>query len=82
VTIDEGRNSIIIPAEAVVRKLQASYVLVRTRAPAGEKAGTFEKREVSVETVDQDRLRVTKGLAAGDIIVSRGTLGLCQEMER
>jgi hypothetical protein len=37
---------------------------------------------VTVETVDQERLRVTKGLAAGDVIVSRGTLGLYQEMER
>jgi len=82
VTIDEGRNSIIIPAEAVVRKLQTSYAFVRTRPPGAGSAGTFEKREVSVDTVDQDRLRVTKGLAAGDIIVSRGTLGLYQEMER
>ncbi|HEV3027529.1 MAG TPA: efflux RND transporter periplasmic adaptor subunit, partial [Planctomycetota bacterium] len=82
VTIDEGRNSVIIPAEAVVRKLQTSYAFVRTRPPGGGNAGTFEKREVSVDTVDQDRLRVTKGLAAGDVIVSRGTLGLYQEMER
>ncbi|HLY75476.1 MAG TPA: efflux RND transporter periplasmic adaptor subunit, partial [Planctomycetota bacterium] len=82
VTIDEGRNSIIVPAEAIVRKLQTSYALVRTRGPGGDKAGTFEKREVAVETVDQERLRVTKGLAAGDVIVSRGTLGLYQEMER
>ena len=35
-----------------------------------------------METVDQDRLRVTKGLAAGDVIASRGTLGLYQEMDR
>jgi cobalt-zinc-cadmium efflux system membrane fusion protein len=82
VTIDEGRNSVIIPAEAVIRKLQTSYAFVRTRAPGAGSAGTFEKREISVETVDQDRLRVTRGLAAGDVIVSRGTLGLFQEMER
>ncbi len=82
VTIEEGKNSVIVPAEAVVRKLQTSYAFVRTKAPSDGKAGTFEKREVTVETVDQDRLRVTKGLLAGDVIASRGTLGLYQEMER
>jgi RND family efflux transporter MFP subunit len=82
VMIDEGKNSIIVPAEAVVRKLQSSYAFVRTKPPSEGQAGTFEKREVVVETVDQERLRVTKGLSAGDVIASRGTLGLYQEMER
>jgi multidrug efflux pump subunit AcrA (membrane-fusion protein) len=82
VMIDEGKNSIIVPAEAVVRKLQSSFSFVRTKPPSEGKAGTFEKREVTVETVDQDRVRVTKGLAPGDVIASRGTLGLYQEMER
>ncbi|HLY11100.1 MAG TPA: efflux RND transporter periplasmic adaptor subunit [Planctomycetota bacterium] len=82
VTVDEGKNSIIVPAEAVVRKLQSSYAFVRTKGPSEGKAGSFEKREVVVETVDQDRLRVVKGLATGDVVASRGTLGLYQEMER
>jgi len=80
VTVDDGKNSIVVPAEAIVRKLQSSYAFLRTKAPADGKAGTFERREVAVETVDQDRLRVIKGLAAGDVIASRGTLGLYQEM--
>jgi len=82
VTIDEGKASIIVPADAVVRKLDKSYVFVETRAPSEGKAALFEKRPVTVETVDQDRLRVTRGLSAGEVIASRGVLGLDQEMER
>jgi len=82
VTVDEGKDSIIVPAEAVVRKLQTTYAFVRTRPPSEGKAGTFERREITVETVDQDLLRVTKGLSAGGVIAVRGTLGLYQEMDR
>jgi cobalt-zinc-cadmium efflux system membrane fusion protein len=82
VTVDDGKDSIVIPAEAVVRKLQTSYAFVRTKGPSGGKVGTFEKKEISVETVDQNRLRVTHGLSTGDVIACRGTLGLYQEMER
>jgi RND family efflux transporter MFP subunit len=82
VTIDDGKNSIIVPAEAIVRKLQTSYAFVRKAGPSEGKAGTFERREVTVETVDQDRVRVVKGLAAGEVVASRGTLGLYQEMDR
>jgi len=57
-------------------------VFVETRAPSEGKAALFEKRPVTVETVDQDRLRVTRGLSAGEVIASRGVLGLDQEMER
>jgi len=82
VTIDQGKDSIIVPAEAVVRKLQKSYAFVQIRAPSEGTVGRFEKRPITVETVDQDRLRVTQGLSAGEVIASRGALGLDQEMER
>lgn len=82
VTVDEGKHSVIVPATAVVRKLEASYAFVRTRPPSEGKAGTFERREIVVETVDQDRLRVTKGLSMGDVVAVRGALGLYQEMDR
>jgi cobalt-zinc-cadmium efflux system membrane fusion protein len=81
VTVDEGRGSIVVPAEAVVHKLQSSYVLARIRPPAADGAVAFEKREVVAETVDHDRVRVTKGLAAGDVVVSHGALALFQECE-
>jgi cobalt-zinc-cadmium efflux system membrane fusion protein len=81
VTIDDGKHSIVIPAEAAIRRLETSYVLVRTKAPSEGKAGTFESREVVLETIDQDRLRVQKGLSPGEVIVTRGTLGLYEEMQ-
>jgi membrane fusion protein, heavy metal efflux system len=82
VTVDEGRGSIVVPMDAVVHKLQSSFAFVRTASSSPGGAFTFEKREVAVETVDPSRLRVTHGLAAGDVVVSRGALALFQELER
>jgi cobalt-zinc-cadmium efflux system membrane fusion protein len=81
VTVDDGRGSIVVPAEAVIHKLQSSYAFVRVRPPAEDGTVAFERREVVAETVDHERLRVTKGLAAGDVVVSHGALALFQECE-
>ena len=51
VTVDDGRDSIIVPADAVVRKRADAFVFVR--AGAADKARrTFQRRAVKVEPVD------------------------------
>ncbi len=81
VTVDDGRGSIVVPSDAVVHKLQSSYAFVRVRPPSEDGTVAFERREVVAETVDHDRLRVTKGLAPGEVVVSHGSLALFQECE-
>ena len=80
VTVDDGRDSIVVPASAVVHKLDAAFVFVQIAS--GEHSSRFERRQVAAATVDGSRVRVTRGLAAGDVVVQRGALALFDEMRR
>jgi RND family efflux transporter MFP subunit len=80
VTVDDGRNSIVIPSSSVVHKLEASYVFVQVSTSG---LGTrYERRPVAAETVDESRMRVTSGLKVGETVVQRGALALFDEMRR
>ncbi len=51
VTVDDGRHTIIVPAEAVVRKRADAFVfVVQAGSPAG--TATYQRRAVKVEPVD------------------------------
>jgi cobalt-zinc-cadmium efflux system membrane fusion protein len=81
VTIDEGKGSILVPTDAVVQKLENAYVFVR-KSSGQDGSALFEKREVQVMTGDESRTRVTRGLSAGETVVTRGVLNLFDEMSR
>jgi multidrug efflux pump subunit AcrA (membrane-fusion protein) len=84
VTVGEGVNSLVAPAEAVVRGLQAdeAYVFVR-KSPAQEGGGaTFERRSVRVEEIDPTRVRILEGAKAGAVVVTKGAPTLYDEMRR
>jgi RND family efflux transporter MFP subunit len=82
VTVDEGKGSLIVPSLSVVRdlKTEKSYVFAR-RGEKKDGAATYERLPVQVQSVDTDHFRVTKGLSAGQAVVTRGALNLFDELE-
>jgi RND family efflux transporter MFP subunit len=81
VTVDEGKDSLLVPSDAVVRDLKADQVYVFIRRDAGTaREGLFERVPVDVKAVDAGRFRVTKGLRPGEWVVTRGALNLFEEM--
>lgn len=65
-----SRNSIVIPKRAVLQSEKGRYVLLRV----GD--GTYVRNRVEVQSIDEQYLRVIKGLTAGDVIVSEGAFYL------
>ena len=108
VTVDPGKNSIVVPSESVVRQGNDSYVFVQS-GQRGNKS-VYRRTKVTVEPLDVGfgasesaaaaatadgsasragpndapgrLLRITDGLRPGDLVVSRGTLGLFNEIEQ
>jgi len=107
VTIGEGKDSIIVPADAVVREESKAYVFIQTGAdgskpklritPAqiepvdvgfGTSASAFASAAIGsaipttggVDTISGS-IRITDGVHPGDLIVTRGALGLYNEMK-
>ena len=78
ITIDTGEGALLVPGTAAVRTPGGTYLLVQRAAEEG--ALVFERRPVSVEPVGAERLRVTAGLRAGEVVVTHGALGLNEEM--
>jgi len=92
VTVDDGKDSITVPADAVVRQGVDSFAFVR----AGSTSGTVRYRRTAVTIAPfemgfgasegasvataRSTLRIVKGISTGDTVVTRGTLGLFNEM--
>ncbi|MGA2502175.1 MAG: efflux RND transporter periplasmic adaptor subunit [Tepidisphaeraceae bacterium] len=112
--VDDKTDSIVVPAEAVVRKRDITYAFVGCKH--GDDAQVFERRIVKAEpigggigfgfdpaspggttrpageSVDSqslesspsrpEMLRIVEGIHDGDLVVTRGALGLYYEIEQ
>ncbi len=64
-----AKACVVVPASAVVREGDSSYVFVE-RSP-----GRFERRSVTLgKAVGDSELQVTSGLKAGEVVVAEGAL--------
>jgi multidrug efflux pump subunit AcrA (membrane-fusion protein) len=105
VTIGDGKNSIIVPADAVVREDTDSFVFVQTGTDGNKPV--LRRTAVKIEPIDvgfgasktasaaigsavstsggrdnsSGSVRIIDGIQPGDLIVTRGALGLYTEMK-
>ena len=68
IPMGDQRPVILIPQQAVVMAGGASLVYVEVTP------GRYEPREIKVERVSTDRVRVLEGLTPGEHIVARGAV--------
>ncbi|MBN9560383.1 MAG: efflux RND transporter periplasmic adaptor subunit [Alphaproteobacteria bacterium] len=78
VTITPGTDTSVltIPATAVQRQKDQAFVFVDGGS------GTFRKREVTLGSRRRDRVEVTRGLEAGEKVVTQGSFALRSELEK
>jgi cobalt-zinc-cadmium efflux system membrane fusion protein len=86
VTLDPGADALVLPKTAVVRRGASSAgppeAAVFVRVSSSQGVSVWERRRVAVEAVDAARDRVISGLAAGDVVLTRGVLRLSEEMSQ
>ncbi len=68
----EGRTAITVPAEAVEREGDRTFVYV----PVDGEPRTYARREVTIGEATGERVEVTSGLASGDTVVTSGVFAL------
>ena len=66
---EERTDTVLIPAEAIVREGGETVIFVA----AGSRA---ERRAVKTGIEDEARIEITDGLRAGELVITRGHLGL------
>lgn len=66
---EERTDTVLIPAEAIVREGDETVIFVA----AGSRA---ERRSVKTGIEDEARIEITDGLRAGELVITRGHLGL------
>ena len=66
---EERADTVLIPAEAIVREGGETVIFVA----AGSRA---ERRSVKTGIEDEARIEITDGLRAGELVITRGHLGL------
>ena len=66
---EERTDTVLIPIEALVRNGSDAVVFVAT----GSKA---ERRRVKTGIEDASRIEITEGLRAGELVITRGQIGL------
>jgi membrane fusion protein (multidrug efflux system) len=66
---EERANAVLIPVEAVLRQGTEAAVMVANGSRA-------ERRVVTLGIEDVQRVEVTSGLRAGELVITRGQLGL------
>ena len=66
---EERTDTVLIPAEAVIREGGETVIFVA----AGSRA---ERRSVKTGIEDEARIEITDGLRAGELVITRGHLGL------
>ncbi len=69
VDAEERANAVLIPAEALVRDGGQTAVFVANGA-------TAERRIVTTGIQDEQRVEITSGLRAGELVITRGHIGL------
>jgi membrane fusion protein (multidrug efflux system) len=66
---EERTDTVLIPAEAIVRDGGQTVIFIA----AGSRA---ERRTVKTGIEDVARIEITEGLRAGELVITRGHLGL------
>lgn len=66
---EERTDTVLVPAEAIVRDGRETVIFVA----AGSRA---ERRVVKTGIEDEARVEITEGLRAGELVITRGQLGL------
>ena len=66
--LDAARDAVVAPVQAVDRDEQGAHVLVVTGD--GRQEGTVQERKVALGLEANDRIEVTRGLNAGDVVVT------------
>jgi RND family efflux transporter MFP subunit len=66
---EEHANTVLVPAEAIVRDGGETAVLIA----AGSRA---ERRPVTIGIQDEQRVEIRSGVRAGELVITRGHIGL------
>jgi multidrug efflux pump subunit AcrA (membrane-fusion protein) len=66
---EERFDAVLIPAEALIQQGGQAAVMVA----AGDRA---ERRAVTTGIADEQRVEITSGLRAGELVITRGLIGL------
>lgn len=66
----EGEESVVVPRSAIVEEMGAFFVFVQN-SPI-----SFEKRSVEIDATDGMSVKITKGLHAGERVVTKGAVAL------
>jgi multidrug efflux pump subunit AcrA (membrane-fusion protein) len=66
---EERTDTVLIPAEAVVREGSETVIFVASGSRA-------ERRSVKTGIEDAARIEITDGLRAGELVITRGHVGL------
>jgi RND family efflux transporter MFP subunit len=64
IALDEVKDALLVPVQAIDRVNDKARVLVVTNG------GTIERRDIELGLEASDRVAVTRGLAAGDLVVT------------
>ena len=68
---EERADAVLVPAEALIREGPQTVVMVA----AGSRA---ERRAVTTGIENEDRVEITSGLRAGELVITRGHIGLAE----
>ena len=79
ITIDDGAQSMVLPAESVVQTPKGDFVFVKESVDKGNT--TFKRRSVGTQTIDGARVRVLSGLKPGEAVLNRSALGCLSEVD-
>jgi cobalt-zinc-cadmium efflux system membrane fusion protein len=84
IVLDPGKDSVVLPATAVVSEGTRAFVFVAHQQPAENGKGGFvaQRRAVVAQPLDKDRVRVIQGLSPGEEVVVRGGLGLLTQTQQ
>jgi RND family efflux transporter MFP subunit len=69
VDAEERANAVLVPIEALIRESGETVVMVAADSRA-------ERRTVTTGIEDQQRIEVTSGVRAGELVITRGHIGL------
>jgi multidrug efflux pump subunit AcrA (membrane-fusion protein) len=84
VVVGEDPNALTAPAEAVIRGPDGAEAHVFVRRPGATAGGAeaYELRPVRIEELEDSRVRLLSGVAAGESVVTSGAAVLNDEMRR
>jgi cobalt-zinc-cadmium efflux system membrane fusion protein len=66
---EERTNTVLVPAEALVREDGTTVVMVAA-------GSTAERRVVTTGIEDEQRVEITSGIQPGELVITRGQIGL------